>query len=252
MTATLRDGTTTEDPRLDRLVQFDPRSRNFQIRPLLAEAKRRRIRPQPYQTLDQGQEGACVFFSISQRLNASPRAIRPRLTNERARHFYLEAQKIDEWEGGSYEGAAPHYEGTSVLAGMKVAHREGFIGSYRWIGAGSQTPIDDLVDTCRYVGGVVMGTPWLRSMFKPQPNGRLEVIPDSGVGGGHAWVVHDVWYGKLAGDTKRHLYGVTQNSWGEGWGSKFRGVGGHAFVRIETDMEWLLANQGEGAVPLRA
>lgn len=250
---TLRDGSEVEDPRLDRLIQFDPRSRNFQVRPLLEEApKRRRVRTRPYRGLDQGQEGACVWFSTAQRLNASPWATRPRFDNSRARQLYFEAQKIDEWPGGAYEGATPNYEGTSVLAGMKIAQREGYIASYRWIGAGSQTPIDDLVDTCRYFGGVVMGTWWLRSMFRPQPNGLLEVVPDSGRGGGHAWVVHDTWYGKLAGDTKRQLYAVTQNSWGEDWGTTFRGVGGHAFVRIEGDMEWLLDNDGEGAVPVRA
>lgn len=253
MTATLRDGTTTEDPRLDRLVQFDERSRNFQVRPLLAEAPRRRVRTRLHRGLNQGQEGACTWFATAQRLNAAPRAIRPKFTNERARELYFEAQKIDQWPGGAYPGATPHYEGSSVLAAMKVAHREGFISSYRWIGAGSQSAVDDLVDTCRYVGGVVMGTWWLRSMFTTLPNGRLVVEPSSEKAGGHAWATQDVWYGKLAGETKSRLYGVVQNSWGEdGWGVKFRGVGGCAFVEIETDMEWLLSNQGEGAVPLRA
>jgi hypothetical protein len=255
----LRDGSRTEDVRLDRLPQFDDESRRHRVRLVLDEprnaavlASRRRRRPKSGFPLDQGQEGACTWASTANRLNSSPRALRPAMTMDRARELYFEAQKVDEWPGGAYPGAVPQYEGSSVLAAMQVALREGFIASYRWVGAGSQTAVDDLEQTLRELDAVVLGTYWLTSMFEPQPNGLLEVTPDSGIAGGHAWFAVDVWYGKLPGTTRKRLYLVMQNSWGPDWGVTFRGQPGHAYIPFEDgSVEWLLEHDGEGAVPIR-
>ena len=122
----LKDGTTTQDPRLDRLVEFDEKSRSFPIRELLRADEPRSYTWSLPVYLDQGYEGACVGFSWSHELAARPVEVQG-VTNETARQVYFEAQRIDEWEGGAYDGAIPFYEGTSVLAGAKALQAQGKI-----------------------------------------------------------------------------------------------------------------------------
>lgn len=251
MTTTLRDGTEVEDPRLDRLVQYDERSRNYQVRQLLETTPRRRKRyPRPAPPLDQGAEGACVGFSTAGRLNTRPYARKPLFTDADAREMYFEMQRNDQWPGGAYEGADPQYDGTSVVAGMQTAQRLGHVKSYYWVGAGSGRAVDDLVETLRHVSGVIMGTRWHRSMFRPRPSGLLEVDPGSELSGYHAWHAVDAVHVSLPGEGKRRLYGVGQNSWGADWGVVWRGVPGCFFFDIEVAAEYLLENEGEGAVPV--
>lgn len=248
----LRDGSEVADPRLDRLIQYDERSRGYQVRALLEQPVRHRARARPGRPLDQGAEGACVGFSIAGRLNTSPKALRPRYANADARTLYHEAQRIDPWPGGSYEGASPNYEGTSVLAGMQAAKARDLIGEYRWVGAGSGRAVDDLLDTLKWVGGVVMGTRWMRSMFRPRPHsGLLEVDYDSGLSGYHAWHCIDAVWTSLPTEGKRRLYLAGQNTWGPGFGVTWRGVSGCFFIDAERHAEWLLENEGEGAVVVR-
>lgn len=66
MSLELKDGSVTEDPRLDRLVEFDERSREFRVGSLVpAERPRERIWHLGHSRMgDQGQEGACVEFGI--------------------------------------------------------------------------------------------------------------------------------------------------------------------------------------------
>jgi hypothetical protein len=69
----LKGGFKTSDPRLDRLPQFDERSRGYPIRALVTEQAPLRSRGWACPTwLDQGQEGACVGFSWSHELCAYP------------------------------------------------------------------------------------------------------------------------------------------------------------------------------------
>jgi hypothetical protein len=70
---------------------------------------------------NQGVEGRCVeFASLRERSHANHR--RYDITS---RWHYFAAQQKDEWEGGSYPGASPSYEGTSVRAMMEVLRDRG-------------------------------------------------------------------------------------------------------------------------------
>lgn len=249
---TLKNGATTTDPRLDRIPQFDELSRNFQVRALLEShprtvAKRRRyINPGP--TLDQGQDGACSGFSIAHGQEATPFKVRG-IDDAKAKEWYFDNQKNDDWPGGEYPGASPTYSGSSVLASMKTLVQLGLITEYRWIGAGSQSLMADLELSLKYVGPVHFGTDWYNSMFDPQPNGILTVDPSSGVAGGHAYCIHDWVSKKLPGTDKTATYVIMQQSWGTSWGTTRGKQGGFAYIKVE-DAEQLLTSGGEGAVPI--
>ena len=249
----LKGGQWTSDPRLDRVKQFDVKSRGYRIREYLDEnvpvrsPRSRGWSPGP--GLDQGWEGACVGFGGTHRRQGLPVRV-PGLTTADARGLYHLAQQLDEWEGGSYPGASPVYEGTSILAGMKAGQKLGWWGEYRWIGAGSQTPIEDVVDTLGYVGGIIFGLDWLEGMMSPRPSGLLEV--QGSVVGGHAVYACAVWLrGRLKGEgTKPMELVVFQQSWGPEHGAPGYGQpGGFVFIKL-VDLEMLLGRQGEGAVPL--
>lgn len=104
----LKGGFTTEDPRLDRLKQRDERSRSFPVAEVLPAKKPRSYTwnfrkgdPQ----LDQGREGACVSTGWGHELACAPVMV-PGITMPFCRErIYWPAQRIDPWEGGSYEGA---------------------------------------------------------------------------------------------------------------------------------------------------
>lgn len=68
---------------------------------------------------DQGQEGACVGFSISRGMTLLNRK------RFQAHWLYKEAQKVDEWEGEDYEG-------TSVRAGLEVLRTVGHVPTARF------------------------------------------------------------------------------------------------------------------------
>ncbi len=120
----LKGGAQTFDPRLDRVPFFDSRSRNYPAVPKLRGAARPQIRSNTHnfrkypRWLDQGFEGACVSFGIGHDLLAYPQE---RLIDDATcRRLYHDMQRRDPWPGGAYPGANPHYEGTSMLAGLQV------------------------------------------------------------------------------------------------------------------------------------
>jgi hypothetical protein len=245
----LKGGITTEDPRLDRVPSYDSRSRNYQVRTLLAGTRRKRTAHFPaHPTLNQGPDGMCVSFSLATAMNASPRRMKPELGYADAKAAYRDAQRIDEWPGEE-----PAYSGTSVLAGLKVAQARGWIGSYWWCGAGSGSAIDDVVDSLQTIGSVIFGVPWYRSMHATKPGGFLEVDPRSGLSGYHAIAGIAFRYAAIPGlgKTKRE-HVVLQNTWGESWGGKWYGIGGHCFVPVEAIEQHLLPRSvyGECAVPV--
>lgn len=173
MSTTLRDGTTVDDARLDRLVSvrtdhlekyplttatlpgqptavaigvnwysnFDApvrRTINGREYMVIGDGPLGRIRGghatclRPWTVTDaaswwayynQGVEGRCVEFACLRLLSLANRQ-RYDITS---RWHYWEMQRTDEWSGGSYPGASPHYEGTSVRAGLEVLRKHGAI-----------------------------------------------------------------------------------------------------------------------------
>jgi len=227
---TLRNGTTTADPRLTRLVQFDERSRSFPIRATFASgAKARSFTWRCDTYLDQGSEGTCVGFSMTHELIARPCVVKGVDGKFAREQVYWEAQKIDPWDGGSYPGASPTYEGTSVLAGVKMLRKLGYIQQYRWCFG-----LEDLVMAVGYKGPAILGVNWYQGMFDTLPCGHIHVT--GSVAGGHAILCKGV-------SVKNKTF-TLHNSWGSSWGN-----GGDALISWD-EMERLLYEQGEAVIPL--
>lgn len=202
----LRDGSTVADARLGRLRHQDRRSLNYPVSEVLTVEQRR---PRSYTwsvpvRLDQGREGACVGFGWAHELAGRPVQV-PGVNGPMARSIYHDAQRIDPWEGGDYEGAEPRYEGTSVLAGAQVVKARGFIGEYRWCTSG-----DDLRLAVGYKGPCVIGVDWYEGMLTSTPSGYIH--PTGAVLGGHCLIVDAV---KVTGGSG---YFSLLNSWGADWG----------------------------------
>lgn len=225
----LKDGSRTTDGRLTRLVNFDKRSRGYGIRETIEAKKPRSYTWRCDKVLDQGEEGACVGASMTHELIARPAEVTG-LTMKFAREkVYWEAQKIDPWPGGSYPGASPSYEGTSVLAGIKTLQRYGYISEYRWAFG-----LKDLIMAVGYKGPAVLGLVWYEGMFEPHSCGHLHIGGD--VIGGHAILCNGV---DVPGQRFR-----LHNSWGTRWGDR-----GEAWVSFD-EMEELLYQNGEAVIPL--
>lgn len=224
----LKDGTTTEDPRLDRLIKFDPKSREFPIRTLVGDKQPRSYTWRLPVYLDQRNEGACVGFSWSHELAARPAEVQG-ITDETARQVYFEAQKIDEWEGGAYPGASPFYEGTSVLAGAKAVQALGKIKEYRWAFG-----LNDALLAIGYAGPGILGCWWFEGMMQPDEKGFVR--PTGRAVGGHAIIVRGI---SVKNKTVR-----LSNSWGKDWG-----LGGDCFMTWE-DFEKVLMAEGEFCIPV--
>ncbi len=225
---TLRGDHTTNDPRLDRLPEFDERSRAYPIRELLPSAPTRGRSWPCYARLDQGQEGACVGFGWAHELAASPTVVRG-VDNRFAREtIYLPAQYVDEWAGQNYEG-------TSVLAGAKVLTQLGFLKEYRWAFG-----IDDVLMTLAKFGPVVLGVPWLESMFTTRPiNGSTDrlVVAEGGDAGGHCILARGVQFHPRGFDEPLVRM---RNSWGDPFDWMIKA----------SDLEMLLHRGGEACVPV--
>lgn len=229
----LRDGSSTNDARLNRIVQFDDRSRHYMARALLTadqQSPRTQLWTIPTRSpvLDQGQEGACVGFGVTNELRFRPVPVHGLDETFARQRIYWEAQKIDPWPGGSYPGASPVYEGTSVLAGVKAASNLGFYGEYRWAFGEP-----DLALAVSYLGPVILGLNWYSGMFRPDPDDHY-IQPTGTIEGGHCIL--------CIGVNVRSSYYTLYNSWGPTWGRNGR-------ARISrTHMAKLLAENGEACL----
>jgi hypothetical protein len=218
------------DPRLDRLVDFDPRSRNYPIRTLLGDAAPRSYTWPLDVVLDQGREGACVGFSVAHELRAIPLKV-PGIDDDFAQRLYKRAQQLDPWPGEAYSG-------TSLLAGMKAAQEQGHFAEYRWA-----FNADDLAAAVSRTGPAVLGIAWHYDMYRPVrtdlsvPHSPFQVRPTGSVVGGHAILCR--------GYNVRADAFLLHNSWGASWGDQ-----GRAWI-TRADLGALLANQGEAVVPVR-
>ncbi len=216
-------------PLLGRLPEFDDASRSYPVRALLGEPRALRGRSWAcLPTLDQGQTSSCVGHAWAHELAALP--VRVPVDSPLALALYGEAQRLDEYEGESYDG-------TSVLAGAKAVQARGFLAEYRWAFG-----IDDALDALSHIGPVVLGLNWTESMFEPHPSGLLEV--SGAVVGGHALLARGLLLKtRLVGEARAEPVVRVRNSWGPSWGR-----GGDCFLRV-SDLERLLADGGECCVP---
>lgn len=249
----LKGGFQTFDRRLDRLPFFDERSRGFPAVPKLRTADRRVLRGNTHNFrkhpgwLDQKREGACVSFGIGHDLMCYPQEFP--MHNELCRQLYFEMQKIDYWPGGAYPGASPFYEGTAVLAGLKIyldlLHR---IDPYkrrwefRWCFGAAE------VVTALQRRGVIIGVPWHEGMFETDAEGYIH--PTGRVMGGHCTYLRQselVWRKNVthyeAKDLEWELTNIGgRNTWGRPWGRD-----GDFKMRL-SGLDKILNNGGEAAV----
>lgn len=221
----VKGGYKVADKRLDRVVQFDERSRNYSIGDIRTAGKK--LRSYTWRCLDwfdQGTEGACVGFALGHELAARPSEVNGLDYNFLLKQIYWEAQKIDPWDGGSYPGASPYYQGTSVLAGVKIIKKLNYIKEYRWA-----FNIEDVLYGIGHNGPAVFGIPWYYDMYFPNEKGFVR--PTGQFVGGHCIL------GRAINIKKGYI--TLRNSWGRNWGKD-----GDCYITFE-DMETLLKQQGE-------
>jgi hypothetical protein len=228
-TYTLKDGTSTFDRRLDRIPAFDQRSRNFPVAEALNAEQQELVSrkwtvPDGTPVLDQGTEGACVGFGITNELLYYPVPVRKLDANFARQKIYWVAQRDDPWPGGSYPDANPRYEGTSVLYGIKAAADLGYYKEYRWA-----TSEKEMALGVGYIGPAIIGVDWYEGMFRPDSSGFIR--PTGEKMGGHCCLA--------MGINIRDGYYTIHNSWGAKWGDK-----GRAKIRRE-DMAKLIGDNGE-------
>lgn len=220
MLHTLKGGQTTKDKRLDRVIQFDERSRQYPIRALVGAQPWRSKKWRCPVVLDQGQEGACVGFAWTAEKAATPVSVQG-MTGALALETYRRAQLLDEWPGEAYSG-------TSVIAGVQAGQEQGFYGEYRW-----GFSLEDLI-LGLWKGPAVLGIPWYDGMY--ETDGEWLRVR-GGVVGGHAILCRGV---DVPG-----RYFILHNSWGPGWGTN-----GDARISFD-DLERLLHEDGEACIPVQ-
>ena len=143
--------------------------------------------------------------------------------------LYEECQDNDEWPGSNYDG-------TSVRALAKVLKLRGYLEKYLWA-----LNVDAVVTHLANVGPVVFGTSWYNSMFEPDKEGFINVFRDSGLAGGHAYMIKGYNMDKKCPGGDRGAIRVI-NSWGRGWGEN-----GFAWLSFK-NANTLLSDWGEGLV----
>lgn len=227
----LRDGSVVSDARLDRLVQFDERSRNHPITRRLSSAEQQAPKTVMHYLdgkwyLNQGREGQCVSYAFGHELASRPSEMRG-FTVDDLRRWYYRMQYTDVWPGGEYPGASPQYGGTSVLAGAALHKSLQHFRAYDWAFGEEQLRFGIKK------GPAVIGVNWYEGMFDVGARGFIS--PTGSLAGGHAILV--------VGYNAHSDFYTLVNSWGRGWGK----AGKCKITRI--DLARLLSEDGECCIP---
>lgn len=215
MSIPLRNGQITRDVRLGRLTYFDPRSKQYQIINKVAQTNLKTTLWNCNTHLNQGREGACVGFGCVHELISTP--VPAILDDNYAQMVYTEAKKIDPWEGEDYIG-------TSVLAGVEVIRRLGWIEGYYWAFSFS-----DFLVGLSNSGPAVIGVRWTQGMKDPNNKGFIK--PTGRFLGEHCLIVKGI-------DIDKEFI-TLHNSWGPRWGMQ-----GDCYISFN-DMKILLEDKGE-------
>ena len=220
------------DRSLGRIEVIDERDKNFPVSAVLASVVEEGLPdfPRRFWWADgwwgnQGPYPHCVAYSWMHFLEDGP-VIQDTLQEGRRmpmytpRDFYDLCQVNDQWPGENYDG-------TSVRAGAGILKKLGIIKAYRW----AQT-IEEVIQTVKYIGPMVVGTRWNNSMSDPNSSGLMRI--SGSPAGGHAYILNGV-------DEDLGLIRM-KNSWGRDWGKD-----GYGYLKFD-DFASLLANGGEACI----
>ncbi len=189
---------------LGRLVEHDPRSRNFPApvaETLVTTFHRRHSR-----VLDQGDLGSCTGNAMAGLLGTDPHYVsraKPTRNERLAVELYSLATELDD-VAGVYP---PDDTGSTGLGVARAARQLGLIGGYAHA-FGVDHVLGALV-----LGPVIVGVNWYDSFDVPT-NGVVEIGVGAQVRGGHEFelVGLDMSVGRVR----------AVNSWGTGWGVRGR------------------------------
>jgi hypothetical protein len=225
------------DPRLGRHVEHDPQSLRYAHGVLPASAIKSVDWTRRAPIFDQGNLGSCTGNAATGLLGTDS-AARAGLTSvtvsgnvvpvdeNLAVKVYELATQLDSIKG-TYP---PDDTGSSGLGAAKALVKLGFATKYQHAFS------LDALKSALQSGPVMVGTVWLESMFDVHPDtGYVHVDRTTQVAGGHEYVIS-------AYDASALAFRL-DNSWGESWGVK-----GSAWL-TQTDMQWLLSQQGDVTVP---
>jgi hypothetical protein len=148
------------------------------------------------ESTNQGREGACVGFGWGNWHNCKPKGYANQVDSAYCFGYYHRAQELDAFPGINYEG-------TTVRAGAKVAQERGLLDTYVW--ARSILELDAWLLT---KGPIVVASNWYNSMDGITSENFVPVNINSGVRGGHCYLVYGL---------KDGVYHC-QNSWGDSYG----------------------------------
>lgn len=173
--------------------------------------------------LDQGTEGACVGFAITNLLNANPKpGVRG---NKEAFDFYHRITVADRYEGDWRTGQS----GTSIRDGAKQAKSEGLFSGYAFT-----ADVDVMLKWLMLKGPLYVGVPWYRSMDKIS-QGYARIFKDSGIRGWHSISIDG--YDLTTGDEYKDNL-VYPNSWNHKQEFKLSVMG----------LRFLMSHPGAGAI----
>ncbi|WP_107488371.1 C1 family peptidase [Streptomyces sp. CB01201] len=233
---------------MGRHVEHDPRSRDFAHETLPADAIRSVAWTRRTPVLDQGQLGSCTgnagtgLIGTDSAARSGQTSVTITATGASASHGFFTAgvHAPDEDFAVRLYSLATHLDsisgqypptdtGSSGLGVAKALKALGLASGYTH--AFSLTALTSALQH----GPVMIGIPWLNSMFDTDADGRIPIARSSGVAGGHEIELNR--FDATTGD-----YWIT-NSWGTGWG-----VSGSGYFTTP-DLRWLLSQQGDVTIP---